>query len=270
MSQTESGRTFDFDGFAIPVDLAVLTGGGEDTWQGISDAHMDAYERYAPIRAGHSVLEVGCGVGRDAIPLAQVLGPSGTYLGVDVSKRSIEWCQANVTPRFPGVQFAHLDVQSDFYNPTGALAATDIRLPLGDGSVDRIILQSVFTHMFEDDVVHFLREFRRVLRPVGLVFASFFVLDDESVALAERHQTPLRFEHPWADGCRINDPGTPEGAVGYVPAAIHRMLRSSAMTLGQPIHLGAWSGRPDVPDGQDIAILMRASLLTRARRKLAG
>jgi SAM-dependent methyltransferase len=251
--------TFDFEGFTIPVDLAVLTGGGEDTWAGISQAHQAAYERYTPVRSGHDVLEVGCGVGRDAIPLATTLGADGSYLGVDISGPSISWCQDNITPRYPWVTFEHLDIRSDFYNPGGTLGATDIRIPLGQRSVDRIILQSVFTHMFEDDIVHFLTEFRRVLRSDGLVFASFFVLDDESVRLAAAGSGGLKFQHPWADGCRINDPDTPEGAVGYTSNALDRMLRMAGLDLAQPVHHGSWSGRPDVPDGQDIAILKRSA-----------
>ena len=74
-----------------PVDLAILTGGGEDTWAGISAAHLAAYGRYCPLRAGHDVLEVGCGVGSDAIPLTDILGAGGSYLGVDVSGPSIAW-----------------------------------------------------------------------------------------------------------------------------------------------------------------------------------
>jgi hypothetical protein len=35
--------TFAFEGFDIPVDLAILTGGGEETWAGISAAHLAAY-----------------------------------------------------------------------------------------------------------------------------------------------------------------------------------------------------------------------------------
>ena len=104
--------TFSFDGYDIPLDLAILTGGGAETWEGISAAHLAAYARYCPLRAGHDVLEVGCGVGRDAIPLSAVLGPGGSYVGVDVSGPSIAWCRENITVRHPNFRFAHLNIRS--------------------------------------------------------------------------------------------------------------------------------------------------------------
>lgn len=247
--------TFAFDGFDIPIDLAVLTGGGPDTWSGIARAHMEAYARYCPLNPDHRVLEVGCGVGRDAIPISRLLGPQGSYVGVDVSGPSIAWCQQHITPRLPLARFAHLDIRSDFYNPEGALRADEVALPVAPRSIDRIILQSVFTHMFEPDIVHFLREFGRVLRPGGRVFASFFVLGDESMRLSAATPGGLTFRHDHQAGCYIDDPALPEAAVGYTPFALDRLLRRGGFRLAQPVHEGSWCGRTGVPDGQDIAIL---------------
>jgi SAM-dependent methyltransferase len=251
-------KTFEFEGFLIPEDLAILTGGGEDSWVSISRAHMAAYARYCPVRSGQSILEIGCGVGRDAIPLLHVLGPEGSYVGVDIIGPSISWCQANITPRYPNAAFAHLDIRSNFYNPSGQASLLETRLPIEDGSIDLIILQSVFTHMFEDDIVHYLSEFRRVLRPNGSVFASFFIVDSESLGRTATRGDELTFQHRWGNGCRISDPRNPEGAVGYTPRALHRMLRRSGMQLDQPVHHGWWSGRENALDGQDIAILKRS------------
>jgi SAM-dependent methyltransferase len=262
--------TFAFEGFDIPTDLAILTGGGEATWEGISAAHMAAYARYAPMRAGHHVLEVGCGVGRDAIPLISVLGENGSYMGVDVSKPSIVWCQENITPRHANFRFDHLNIKSEFYNPLGTQSASDVTLPVADGSIDRIILQSVFTHMFEPDITHFLREFRRALRSDGRVFASFFVLGEESVRLAATTPGVLTFRHASHSGCRIDDPDKPEAAVGYLPTTLDRMVRRGGFAFDQPLHLGSWCGRQGVDDGQDIAILKPSRRLTWRRRPRTG
>src|SRR4051812_827645 len=188
---------FSYEGYEIPVELVNLTGGGTDTWHDISVGHMREYERYCPIEPDHHVLEIGCGVGRDAIQLTKLLSERGGYTGVDIIRPSIEWCQANITPRFPNFTFVCVDVQSQIHNPGGHLPVQAVRLPGDDGSVDRIILQSVFTHMFEHDIVHYLHEFRRLLRPGGRVFASFFLLDDEALAMAERTGQPLTFRFPY-------------------------------------------------------------------------
>lgn len=246
---------FHYEGYELPVDLVNLTGGGADTWHVISIGHMQEYASYCPIEPHHRVLEVGCGVGRDAIQLTHVLGTEGRYTGIDVIAPSIAWCQGNITPRHPNFRFVHFDVQSQIHNSAGVLSVRQVRLPAEDASIDRVILQSVFTHMFEDDIIHYLREFRRILRPGGKVFASVFVVDDESLAMAERTGQTLTFRHPYGDGCRINDEQYPEGAVGFTEAALGRMLARSGMRLDQPIHRGFWCGRDRVTDGQDICII---------------
>ena len=252
--------TFAYNGFDIPVDLARMTGGGPETWHDITVGHLLEYEQYCPIRPDHRVLEIGCGVGRDAIGLTKVLDTEGRYLGIDIIRPSIEWAQLHITPRFPNFEFRYLDIQSQIHNPSGALHVRQIALPVETESVDRIILQSVFTHMFEDDIVHYLEEFRRALRPGGRVFASWFLLDDESLTMAQSvPDGALTFRFAYADGCLINDEQYPEGAVGFTPEAFDRILRRGGFELDQPVHRGFWCGRDGVTDGQDIAVLRPAS-----------
>ena len=169
---------FEYEGYKIPVELVEMTGGGPDTWDVISVGHMDQYERYCPILADHDVLEIGCGVGRDAIQLTRTLSPAGSYVGVDIIRPSIEWCQGNITTRFPNFRFEYLDIHSQIHNPVGTAAVTEVTLPVADDSIDRIVLQSVFTHMFEGDIVHYLHEFRRVLRDDGRVLVALPAPDD--------------------------------------------------------------------------------------------
>ena len=248
--------TFRYDGFDIPVDLARLTGGGPETWDDITRGHLLEYERYCPIAPEHGVLEIGCGVGRDAIGLSRILGPEGHYLGIDIIRPSIEWCQENITAKFANFEFRYLDINSQIHNPGGSLQVRQVTLPVETASVDRIILQSVFTHMFEEDIVHYLHEFRRALRPNGRVFSSWFVLDNESLQMAQSDPDgPLTFRFEYGDGCLINDEQYPEGAVGFRPASFERILRRGGFELDQPIHRGFWCGREGVSDGQDIAVL---------------
>jgi ubiquinone/menaquinone biosynthesis C-methylase UbiE len=257
---------FRYMGYDIPLDLMVLTGAGSESWYEIAMSHMHDYEQCCPIRPGHNVIEVGCGVGRDAMHLPDRLGVDGTYLGLDIIPRSIQWCQHNITPRFPNFRFELLDVHNRFYNPTGTRRASDVHLSAHDASVDRILLQSVFTHMFEDDITAYLREFRRVLKPEGLVHATFFILDGRTDAHARRlievrlhpdqPSTELSFTVDYRDGCSIQQLEPPEAAVAYTPEALQRMLQGSGMELDQPIHRGSWSGRSS-DHGQDIAVLRR-------------
>lgn len=251
---------FRYAGYEIPVRLVNLTGGGPDTWEVISQGHMEQYRKYCPIEPEHLVLELGCGVGRDAIQLTQLLSPKGHYLGIDIIRPSIEWCQKNITPRYPNFRFTHFDIKSQIHNAVGSIKTTDVRLPLPDQSTDRILLQSVFTHLFEPDILHYLKEFRRVLKPDGLVCASFFLFDDETLARTRTSPLGLTFLHPYGEGCRINDPKHPEGAVAYTLPVLERLFSAADLELARPISRGFWSGREGSSDGQDMVILRRRGL----------
>src|SRR5258705_4096935 len=103
---------FEYEGYKIPLNLIYLTGGGVSTWDAISKGHMWQYSKYCPIEPNHTVLEVGCGVGRDAIQLTKHLSGEGEYFGVDIIKPSIEWCKANISSRYPNFHFFHYNVNS--------------------------------------------------------------------------------------------------------------------------------------------------------------
>ena len=232
-------------GYDIPTRLMNLTGGGPDTFDFISQFHMQTMKEYAPVAPSHSVLEIGCGIGRDAIPLTEIIGRQGSYLGIDIIKDSIDWCSENITKNHPNFKFIHYDIQDQLHNPHGISKTSQIRLPIKKQSVDRIILRSVFTHMFRDDIVHYLTEFERVLKPNGLVYATWFIVDSAVISKAQKtNLTPfnLRFEHKIGEGCYIEDPVHPLGAVAYTSDALMDMIRASGLRLFGDIHRGSWSG----------------------------
>jgi SAM-dependent methyltransferase len=253
--------THHFKGYDIPVDLMEMTGGGPSTFDMISEAHINNLRRFISLAPTHTLLEIGCGIGRDAIPLTEIL-TAGKYVGIDIIKRSIDWCADNISKRHPNFKFYHYDVEDQLHNEAGNTMTSDIYIPLPDRSVDRIILFSVFTHMFQPDIEHYLREFRRVLKPDGLVYATTFIYSDEILEKARAtNLTPfdLRFEHQISAHCRINTPSHPLGAVAYTAGAWNEMLAASKMRFAMPMLEGAWSGYyADPKDGQDVAILTPA------------
>lgn len=245
---------FTYRGYVIPLDLAEMTGGAADTWHEIVEAHLGYYERWAPVSADSDILEVGCGIGRDAMRLAELLGPDGSYVGVDITEPSIRWCRRNITRRHRNIRFAHLDVASPMYNPTGTLTNTEVVFPLADGSVDRVVLHSVFTHMVPAHVEHYLGQISRVLRRGGLVLASFFLVDDGVLDSARRHGSAQTFRYPGPDGCRLNDEDHPEAAIAYSLADVRAMAQRCGLQLVDH-HPGFWSGAaPAAPNGQDIVV----------------
>jgi SAM-dependent methyltransferase len=253
---------FEYKGYKIPVHLINLTGAGADTLEQIGKAHVENYRKYVGLEQGMTIVELGCGIGRDAFQLVDLLGKNGRYLGIDVTRDSIVWCQNNITPRHPNFTFHHFDAQNELYNPYGTGTSMDFRLPVEDASVARIILASVFTHLLESEVLHYMTEFRRVLKPSGLVYASFFLYSQDAIAAAQvKGNTPWRatFAHALGDGAYTNDPAHPRGAVAFTDTAMRRMTDAAGLRLVRPYLKGWWSGLHEEPeDGQDVAILGRA------------
>jgi SAM-dependent methyltransferase len=251
--------TFEFRGYAIPVRLCNLTGGGPATFEAIALAHIRNINSACGLRHGMNVVEVGCGIGRDAIPLTEIPGPDGRYIGIDVIAESIQWCSNNITARHPNFTFVHQDIQDDLHNPSGTIDVLAISLPVPDCWCDLIILQSVFTHMLRDTVFHYLNEFRRVIQPRGLIYATVFLVDDEILASArETNLTEwnLRFEHSAGVGVYINDLDHPTGAVAYREDVLDELVEDAGLRPVGPIRRGAWSGSDTLAfDAQDVLVL---------------
>lgn len=257
-------RFAEFRGFRIPHHLVTLTGAGPETLEGIGKNHIEHYRKHVGLSADMHIVEVGCGIGRDAFQLIDILSDEGRYLGIDVTRDSIVWCQRNITPRHPNFTFHHANAFNELYNPFGTPSARPPKLPVPDGSVDRIVLASVFTHLLADEVLAYLEEFRRVLRPGGLVYASFFLYSAEALqAAATKGNTGWRatFEHAYGGGVYGNDPFYPRGAVAYSDEAMRRLIDKSGLRLVRPYLKGWWSGLhgDQAEDGQDAAILALAT-----------
>ena len=115
--------------------------------------------------------------------------------------------------------------------------------------------------MFYEEIVHYMREFSRILKPTGRIWATFFVVNEGILgAIRDDPQThyALSFRHPYGDGCYVNVLKEPRGAVAFDEETVNRMLESSGLVLCQPILWGIWSGqRADPKCGQDGLILMK-------------
>lgn len=64
---------------------------------------MGSLVRFTSLSARSRVLDIGCGLGRVAIPLTSHLEPSDEstrYEGIDVAADSIAWCDQHISPRF--------------------------------------------------------------------------------------------------------------------------------------------------------------------------
>jgi SAM-dependent methyltransferase len=230
-------ETFAFKGFDVPVHLIKLTGAGPETLDSIGKAHIEHYKRVVGLEPGMTILDVGCGIGRVAFQLIDYLDTNGRYIGMDIIQDSIAWCKDNIESTQPNFSFHHFDAQSELYNPFGTMTSMDVQLPSSDASVDRIVLASVFTHMLEDEVAHYLSEFRRVLKPGGLIYASFFLYSDDAIEAAQtcgNTAWKATFAHDYGGGVYGNDPSYPRGAVAFTDAAMRRLMERAGLVITRP------------------------------------
>jgi SAM-dependent methyltransferase len=207
----------------------------------------------AGLRPEHRVLDVGCGIGRMAIPLTEYLSPAGGYWGFDIVRQGTDWCSARITPKFPNFHFQHSDVYNKHYNPDGQVRACDYRFPFEDDFFDFIFLTSVFTHMVPADLENYLREIARVLKPGGKCLITFLLRNEESAGLIRDGKSDLDFVHEM-DGYFTTKPADPEAAIAYDEQIALQFFDRCGLTVEPPVRYGSWCGRKKHLSYQDIVV----------------
>jgi SAM-dependent methyltransferase len=190
------------------------------------------------LRPEHRVLDIGSGIGNLALGLIGYL--RGGYDGLEIHEEAVAWCQKAITPRHPAFRFHRADVASDAYNPDGATPAASYQFPFTDASFDVVFLASVFTHMLPDGVAHYLREISRLLKPGGMCVASYFLLNDDSLAGVRAGRSFMPFPIEGAAGIyRLHDAAVPEAAVAFDEPFIRSIHERAGLAI-RDIRRGRW------------------------------
>jgi SAM-dependent methyltransferase len=210
----------------------------------------------AGLRPDETILDVGCGVGRVALPLTKYMSATGRYEGFDIIRENVGWCRQAITPRFPNFRFQHADVFNREYNPRGKHHGDTFRFSYSDETFDLVFLTSVFTHLMPKDAAHYLHEIGRVLRPGGRCLATFFLLNAESNSLIDAGQSSFAME-PVEGLCRFHSREVPEACIALDEVYIEESVRAAGLTIMPPVRYGCWCGRRSAYDFQDIVILRK-------------
>ena len=231
-----------------------FVGGGDFHAQGA--LHLGFFTQLGGLRPDHAVLDVGCGIGRMAVPLTGYLAPSGSYRGFDIVPEGIAWCQAHITPRYPAFEFSLADIANKTYNPRGRLSALEFAFPYPDASFDFQFSVSVFTHMRAEEVRHYVAEIARVLKPGGRSLNTFFVLDDEAWRRVSAGTDTQGFRYPLGPAWTVSRI-EPEKAIAYRERWLRDLFAEHGLALVEPIHWGSWSGRSPYVAYQDMVVAER-------------
>ncbi len=135
----------------------------------VPDATVDSFAGVANhwelgrVEPGSVVLDLGCGAGTDLLIAAQMAGPAGQVIGVDMTSSMLE--RAQDSAREMGI--ANVELYESLIEA----------LPLDDASVDVVISNGVIDLVPDKDAV--FDEIDRVLRPGGRLQVADVVIHHE-------------------------------------------------------------------------------------------
>jgi SAM-dependent methyltransferase len=209
------------------------------------------------LRPHESVLDVGSGSGRMAVPLTDYLSGEGAYEGFDISAEAVRWCRERITATFPNFRFEVSDIYNAAYNPQGTYQASEYRFPYENGTFDFVFLTSVFTHMLPRDMEHYFSEIARVLKPGGRCLITYFLLNEESTPMIDAGRAILNFAER-GELYRTINRSRPEDAVAYDEKFVRSLYAKYGLAVGEPVYYGSWCGREKFLSLQDMVLAYKA------------
>jgi SAM-dependent methyltransferase len=238
----------------IPPKRMIFVGPGD--FQNIGNHFFHIFVNHGGLKKTDKVLDVGCGIGRMAVPLTAFLDENGLYEGFDIVPEAIRWCQKNITPKFKNFHFIKADIYNKNYNPGGHLKATEFKFPYDDGQFDFIFLTSVFTHMVPKEIEHYFSEIARVLANNGTCLITFFLENVESRSLMNGGKSVLDFKFQYP-GFSSTNSKLPESAVCFREDYITGLYQKNHLVISS-MNYGGWCGRKPALSHHDIIIAKKA------------
>jgi len=238
----------------IPPDEMIFVGPGDFKQTG--NEFFKYFIELGNLKSNEKVLDVGCGIGRMAIPLTRYLDKNGSYDGFDIVPMGVDWCQKNISTKYSNFHFQIADNFNRFYNPNCMFKSSEYKFPYSDESFDFIFLTSVFTHMLPTDMENYFTEIARVLKINGRCLITFFLLNAESYQLIKAKKSTQDFQFAF-DGYHTVDKKIPESAVAYEEHIIRDLYKKFGLTIDDPIRFGSWCGRKNYTSYQDIILAVK-------------
>ncbi len=161
-----------------------------------SERRLDFWRKITEQTRPTNVLEVGCNIGLNLRPLADILGEDRVH-GVDVNNSALE----TLMSERPGIS---------------STVASAMSLPFADESVDLVITVGVLIHIHPDSLAQVTGEIARCTR--RFVFCGEYFAADP-VEIRYRGHLGMLFKRDYGAFYRETHPELIERASGFLPRA---------------------------------------------------
>lgn len=235
----------------VPPKGMIFTGMGD--YVRVGEQTFAHFLKYGNITPESTVLDIGSGIGRMAVPFTGFLTGKGRYEGFDIVKMGVDWCKEYISARYANFNFRHIDLRNDLYNLKTKDTAAEFIFPYPDNNFDFVFLTSVFTHMMPRDMEHYISEIKRVMKPGSRCYATFFILDKESEDAM--YNSGGKF-FPYKYGTySLMDKNVKEANIAYQKDYIFGLLEGQGLQTVD-FFRGFWSGLPagGLNEHQDVII----------------
>ena len=218
-----------------PPPVRELASGEGGLFKSMGKKYFENFKKICQITPSSKILDIGCGLGRFAMPLRKYLNEEGSYYAFDIVPAQIEYCNEHISTRYSNFYFSLADVYNQRYNPKGKYHASEYKFPYENNFFDLVFLHSVFTHMTLPGVSNYLREISRVLKPSSYSFISYFLTNRQSNYTFERQKFDSQFRFEF-DGYKSRNQDLPEAAIAYDEKLIRKLYEDYGFTILEPIY----------------------------------
>ncbi len=204
---------------------------------------------------GHDVLDAGCGAGRIAVPLTDML-TEGSYLA-STSCRTRSTGAPAPSPRATPTSASRTSTSTRRSTTRSTLSSADFRFPADDAAFDLAALIGLISHLRPAEMENYLAESARVLRPGGQCFATAYLVDDAVAANIARGATAFEFTHDHGD-YYVHSEEEPTYAIAYRLDHILSVAARHGLRMRRDPRPGTWGVSARRPASMDLLVLERA------------